>query len=111
MATIVKLILLNFHPINKKIYFSNNKIYIDQPHNTQFIERFIKRLHPFFPDRNHIHHLLVKKFGSNLSLVILFSLIFLPNILNQFYTITVFLILLSTFFYCSLITICKKNNL
>ena len=76
-----------------------------------FIERFIKRLHPFFPDRNHIHHLLVKKFGSNLSLVILFSLIFLPNILNQFYSITIFLILLSTFFYFYLITICKKNNL
>lgn len=41
MATIIKLILLNFYPINTKIYFSNNKIYIDQPHNTQFIERFI----------------------------------------------------------------------
>lgn len=74
-----------------------------------FIERIIKRLHPFYPDRNHIHHLLVKKFGSNLSLVILFSLIFLPNILNQFYAITIFLILLSTLFYVYLITICKKK--
>jgi UDP-GlcNAc:undecaprenyl-phosphate GlcNAc-1-phosphate transferase len=74
-----------------------------------FIERFIKRLHPFFPDRNHIHHLLVKKFGNNLSLVILFSLIFLPNILNQFYSITIFFILLSAFFYFYLITICKKK--
>jgi len=71
-----------------------------------FISRFIKRLNPFHPDRNHIHHLLVKKFGSKLSLAILFALIFLPIIIVQFYNLTLFLIIVKFFSYFYLI-----NNL
>ena len=74
-----------------------------------FIFRIIKGHNPFHPDRNHIHHLLVKKFGNNLTVIFLFSLIFLPNILNQFYRVTFFLIVLSIFFYFYLIIICKKK--
>jgi UDP-GlcNAc:undecaprenyl-phosphate GlcNAc-1-phosphate transferase len=74
-----------------------------------FITRIIKGYNPFHPDRNHIHHLLVKKFGNNFSLIFLLCLIFLPNILNQFYSVTFFLIILSICFYFYLIMVCKKK--
>jgi hypothetical protein len=41
MSTIAKLILLNFYEEGTKIYIHSNKINIDPPHNTQFMERFI----------------------------------------------------------------------
>jgi UDP-GlcNAc:undecaprenyl-phosphate GlcNAc-1-phosphate transferase len=74
-----------------------------------FIFRIIKGLNPFYPDRNHIHHLLVKKFGDKLTLIILSILIFLPNILDQFYNVTLYLIIFSIIFYFYLINICKKK--
>ena len=70
-----------------------------------FILRIVKGRNPFHPDRNHIHHLLVKKFGNKFSLAILFALIFLPNIIVQFYNITFFLIILMIFSYFYLINI------
>jgi len=70
-----------------------------------FILRIVKGRNPFHPDRNHIHHLLVKKFGNKFSLAILFALIFLPNIIVQFYNITFFLIILIIFSYFYLINI------
>jgi len=114
LSFVFSFLFIDFHN-NKKLLYSDEIFLIMLIPGLDllrlFIERIIKRLHPFFPDRNHIHHLLLKKFGSNLSLVILLSLIFLPNIVNQFYSISIFLIPLSTFFYFYLITICKKNNL
>lgn len=74
-----------------------------------FILRVVKRRNPFHPDRNHIHHLLVNKFGNKFSLIILCSLIFLPNIFNKFYSISIFLIILSIFFYFYLIAILTKK--
>jgi UDP-GlcNAc:undecaprenyl-phosphate GlcNAc-1-phosphate transferase len=73
-----------------------------------FITRIIKGYNPFQPDRNHVHHLLVKKFGNKLSLIILLSLIFLPNIINQFYNLTIFLIIALIFSYFYLIKILTK---
>jgi UDP-GlcNAc:undecaprenyl-phosphate GlcNAc-1-phosphate transferase len=112
LSFVFSFLFIDFHN-NKKILYADEIFLIMLIPGLDllrlFIERIIKRLHPFFPDRNHIHHLLEKKFGRNLSLVILFNLIFLPNIFNQFYNKTIFLILLSFFFYFYLIIICKKK--
>ena len=73
-----------------------------------FISRIIKRLNPFRPDRNHIHHLLINKFGNKFALTILFAMVILPNIVIQFYNITFFLIILMIFSYLFLISILTK---
>jgi UDP-GlcNAc:undecaprenyl-phosphate GlcNAc-1-phosphate transferase len=46
------------------------------------IFRILNHKHPFDPDRNHIHHLLMNKFGFNFTLIILLPLIIIPNIFS-----------------------------
>ena len=46
-----------------------------------FIERIYKKKHPFFPDRRHLHHLLLNKFGYLKSIILLLSLNIIPYIL------------------------------
>jgi UDP-GlcNAc:undecaprenyl-phosphate GlcNAc-1-phosphate transferase len=109
---VFSVLFVDFHN-NKKLIFADEIFLIMLIPGLDmlrlFIARIVKGHNPFHPDRNHVHHLLVKKFGNNLSLIILFSLIFLPNLLNQFYSVTFFLIILSIFFYFYLIIICKKR--
>jgi UDP-GlcNAc:undecaprenyl-phosphate GlcNAc-1-phosphate transferase len=64
------------------------------------VQRIYNNKHPFHPDRNHIHHLLLKKIGYNKTLVIVVSLIIVPNYLsvlqgNTSYYITLTLLIYS----------------
>jgi len=67
-----------------------------------FIIRLIKRKSPFKPDRNHLHHLLIKKYSvikSNYVLAFLsFSpiilSIFISNLISIFYGITIYIVLI-----------------
>ena len=112
LSFVFSFLFVDFHN-NKKLLFADEIFLIMLIPGLDmlrlFIVRVIKGLNPFYPDRNHIHHLLAKKFGNNLSVIFLFSLIFLPNILNQFYGVTFFLIIFSIFFYFYLIIVCKKK--
>ena len=72
-----------------------------------FLARIIKGKHPFKGDKNHIHHLLIQKFGTSkslyyLTLMILF-LIFYFNKLNSLISI-----LISLFLYFVLLSFLKK---
>jgi len=71
--------------------------------------RVVNKRHPFYPDRNHLHHILISKFRSNLTVWIVQFLIIIPNILNYFTNISsLLLIILSLLFYIFLI-LHKKN--
>jgi UDP-GlcNAc:undecaprenyl-phosphate GlcNAc-1-phosphate transferase len=64
------------------------------------VQRIYNSKHPFHPDRNHIHHILLKKIGYNKTLVIVVSLIIVPNYLsilqgNTSYYITLTLLIYS----------------
>jgi UDP-GlcNAc:undecaprenyl-phosphate GlcNAc-1-phosphate transferase len=75
------------------------------------ITRLINKKHPFFPDRNHLHHLLISKYGVNLTVWIIQFIIIVPNILNYFTNISsISLIILSLFFYSFLILYKNKLN-
>jgi UDP-GlcNAc:undecaprenyl-phosphate GlcNAc-1-phosphate transferase len=64
------------------------------------IIRIINGRHPFCPDRNHLHHILTSKFGTNFTIFIIQFLIIVPNLLNYFTNISsILLIILSLFFY------------
>jgi UDP-GlcNAc:undecaprenyl-phosphate/decaprenyl-phosphate GlcNAc-1-phosphate transferase len=46
-----------------------------------FLERIIKKRHPFFPDKNHMHHILLNTFNPILTVLIIAGCYFLPFIL------------------------------
>ena len=72
------------------------------------ITRILNHKHPFEADRDHFHHNILKKFRLNGTLLIIFSIIILPNILSLFLGGTSFFILFSTVLYFSLIFYLKK---
>ena len=68
--------------------------------------RITNNKNPFLPDRNHLHHLLIKKFSLQKTLLIYSLLVVSPVIINNFLiNKTIFLIILSVILY--FITISK----
>jgi UDP-GlcNAc:undecaprenyl-phosphate GlcNAc-1-phosphate transferase len=72
------------------------------------IQRIYNKKHPFHPDRNHIHHLLLKKIGYIKTVLIVTGIIIIPNYLSIFYGNTIFYIILTLFIYGFIIF--KFNN-
>ena len=66
------------------------------------LTRVLSHKHPFKGDRNHIHHILLKKIGFPKTLLLLL-LIIVPNILSFIYGGTLYFIIIVTFIYCCLI--------
>ena len=50
-----------------------------------FIFRLINNKNPFQPDKDHIHHLLLKKYGFTKTFLYIQSLIYIPIILSSFF--------------------------
>jgi len=76
-----------------------------------FFARIIKGKHPFKGDKNHIHHLLIKKFGLNKILFYLTILIFIPNFLfifRSYSLVSIIMIIISYFILLRVLT--KSNN-
>lgn len=61
--------------------------------------RILKGKHPFFPDRNHIHHLMVKKLSYKMSIIFLNFLIYLQLIIYLILDKTIISILIGTLIY------------
>jgi UDP-GlcNAc:undecaprenyl-phosphate GlcNAc-1-phosphate transferase len=76
LSFVFSFLFVDFHN-NKKLLFADEIFLIMLIPGLDmlrlFIVRVIKGLNPFYPDRNHVHHLLIKKFDSKISLIILFS--------------------------------------
>mgnify|MGYP001260063629 FL=1 len=64
-----------------------------------FIFRILSKRHPFSPDRNHLHHLLLKKFSYYQVISIIQFMIFLPVIINLLFGYTLGILILSIIFY------------
>jgi UDP-GlcNAc:undecaprenyl-phosphate GlcNAc-1-phosphate transferase len=72
--------------------------------------RLKNKKNPFLPDNNHLHHLLIKKYFLNKTLLIYSCLIFLPILIGYFTSIkTILNILLFLVVYTLLIINLKKN--
>ena len=68
-----------------------------------FITRIINKKNPLNPDRNHLHHLLLKKYSEQKSLIIITTLIILPILLNMFKfnnLISLILVIVLYSFFC-----------
>lgn len=64
-----------------------------------FIERIIKRKHPFKGDKNHIHHLLLKKIGFIKTYLVISFLYIIPVLLLQIKINNLLIIFTFTFLY------------
>jgi UDP-GlcNAc:undecaprenyl-phosphate GlcNAc-1-phosphate transferase len=72
------------------------------------IQRIFNKKHPFHSDRNHIHHLLLKKLGYTKTVFIVSSIIIIPNYLSNLFGQTIYYIILTLFMYG--VIIFKFNN-
>jgi UDP-GlcNAc:undecaprenyl-phosphate GlcNAc-1-phosphate transferase len=72
------------------------------------IQRIYNKKHPFHSDRNHIHHLLLKKLGHIKAMLVISCIIIVPNYLSIFYGYTIFYIILTLLIYGFIIF--KFNN-
>ena len=75
------------------------------------IYRILNGNHPFFPDKNHIHHLMIKKFSLEKTLIFLNLLILLELILYFFFkdSLLSILLIISTYFITIFILIKSKK--
>jgi UDP-GlcNAc:undecaprenyl-phosphate GlcNAc-1-phosphate transferase len=72
------------------------------------ITRILNHKHPFEADRDHFHHNILKKFGLNNTLLTIFSIIIVPNILSLTFGGTLYFILFSAAVYFFLLFYFKK---
>ena len=73
-----------------------------------FTERIIRQKNPFSGDRNHIHHLLNKKFTPALTSLITNGFIFIPLMISQFVGIKIIIFIAQLFFYYLIIYKLKR---
>jgi UDP-GlcNAc:undecaprenyl-phosphate GlcNAc-1-phosphate transferase len=71
--------------------------------------RISKGINPFFPDRRHLHHILLKKFNQNIVVLLIFLLILIPVIINYYFLNTLIVITMTTLIYSFLIFISIKK--
>ena len=64
---------------------------------------------PFKADENHLHHLISKKYEFKKIILIYILFIYLSILLNYFFRISEFLLLIMTVTYFSLINFIKQN--
>lgn len=68
-----------------------------------FITRIINKRNPLSPDRLHLHHLLIKKYSLNKTLLIICLLVFIPIFLNFININNILIIILSIILYSLII--------
>ena len=73
-----------------------------------FFLRIYTGKNPFSPDRNHLHHILLRKFNYKWSIFLLFSLIGFPLIINYFFHVIFLIIILTILSYALLLIIIRK---
>jgi len=73
-----------------------------------FYERFINKKNILTPDNEHLHHLLMKKFSNLNTVMLIMSIIFIPYIISNFYSIFYTLIILQISVYFFLVVKFKR---
>ena len=75
-----------------------------------FILRIFKKRNPLSPDKLHLHHILMKRFSQNQTLLIILFLISIPIILDYFNTNNILTILITIILYFTLLTVIKVSE-
>ena len=75
-----------------------------------FVCRILKKRHPFSPDREHLHHYLLKKFNKVKTILIIQSIIWVHFFVGYFYKNLILYLLISVVFAYGFIIFKIKNN-
>ena len=96
LSIILSLCLIYEHNIQNNIIYSDEIFFLLFLLGLDLLRLTIRRLsnfkNPFFGDRNHIHHLLIKNYSISISNLILFSLSIIPLILFSYLKLSFFLV-------------------
>lgn len=80
----------------------------------EFIRLFFSRIYrgrsPFLADENHLHHLLLKKFDLNKTILIISVLLYLPQIFNYIFGLTHLVLILFIVLYLYILKKLKKKT-
>ena len=76
-----------------------------------YLERIFKGRSPFKPDRNHIHHLLLDRYGYNRCLIIILFLIIVPIVLDELLNKTLLINIIFLIIYLYLIYFHLKKKI
>lgn len=110
LSFICALMIINFYD-NTKVNIEYIFIMIFLP-IIDFFRLFFVRIYkfgdPFKADENHLHHLLIKQFSFKTTIFFYILMIYLPIILNFFFKISDFLILIMIIIYFCLISFLKN---
>lgn len=113
IAFIISYLFIKAHNA-EKFFFADQIFLIMQIPGLDLIRLAIQRIYqkksPFYPDRDHIHHILLKKFGYKKTLLILSSMFVIPNYLSIIYGHFLFYIILTFFIYCFIIIKFRNIN-
>ena len=75
-----------------------------------FFLRISNKKNPFKPDRSHIHHILLKKYGQMKTILILIGLILFPLSMNQLSISNAYIIILTILIYSLIISLSQNRN-
>ena len=75
-----------------------------------FVIRIINKKNPLSSDRNHLHHLLIKNYTFNKTLIIILLLVSFPITLDYLKIDNLITILITVIIYSSLIKFISKAN-
>lgn len=113
LSSFIAFNVLNLYNLNKQIIPEEIFIIMMVPGIDMlrlFIQRLLNQQNPFYGDRNHIHHLLLKKYGYNKTIFFLFLLILVP-VISTFFLTYIYIIFLYIIFYSLIIAkLYKKFN-
>ncbi len=75
-----------------------------------FVSRIYRKKNPLSSDRNHIHHLLLRKYSYKFTITIILLLIIFPIFLEYLKINIIFIIMITTLVYFTLILFIKKKK-
>jgi UDP-GlcNAc:undecaprenyl-phosphate GlcNAc-1-phosphate transferase len=114
LAFIISVLCIKLHNINK-FYADDIFLLMCIPGydllRLAFV-RLLKKKHPFYPDRDHAHHLISDIYGDKTAFLVIFILILVINFINLFFeSSSILAMFLSIVLYASILFYVKKIKL
>jgi UDP-N-acetylmuramyl pentapeptide phosphotransferase/UDP-N-acetylglucosamine-1-phosphate transferase len=114
LAFIISVLCIKLHNINK--FYADDIFLLMCIPGYELLRlafvRLLEKKHPFYPDRNHIHHLISDIYGDKIAFLVIFILILIINFINLFFeSSSILAILLSIVLYTSILFYIKKIKL
>jgi UDP-N-acetylmuramyl pentapeptide phosphotransferase/UDP-N-acetylglucosamine-1-phosphate transferase len=114
LAFIISVLCIKLHNINK--FYADDIFLLMCIPGYELLRlafvRLLEKKHPFYPDRNHIHHLISDIYGDKIAFLVIFILILIINFINLFFeSSSILAMLLSIVLYTGILFYIKKIKL